>query len=213
MFNHIDWTYLLYSLPAILIALTFHEVAHGWVAYRLGDDTAKLSGRLTLNPLRHLDPIGFILMVVARFGWAKPVPVNPLNFRGNRKTGMLWVALAGPVMNILLAYLAVLILHLLEVLINNQIISYNPYFITFIQVFFQINVVLASFNLIPLPPLDGSKILAGLLPYRFGRFMYQYERYSSLILIVLAFTGVLYYIYAPVANGLLILLPKLAGLY
>ena len=213
MFNHIDWTYLLYSLPAILIALTFHEVAHGWVAYRLGDDTAKLSGRLTLNPLRHLDPIGFILMVVARFGWAKPVPVNPLNFRGNRKTGMLWVALAGPVMNILLAYLAVLILHLLEVLINNQIISYNPYFITFIQVFFQINVVLASFNLIPLPPLDGSKILAGLLPYQFGRFMYQYERYSSLILIVLAFTGVLYYIYAPVANGLLILLPKLAGLY
>lgn len=95
MLNHIDWTYLLYSLPAILIALTFHEVAHGWVAYRLGDDTAKLSGRLTLNPLRHLDPIGFILMVVARFGWAKPVPVNPLNFRGNRKTGMLWVALAG----------------------------------------------------------------------------------------------------------------------
>lgn len=213
MLNHIDWTYLLYSLPAILIALTFHEVAHGWVAYRLGDDTAKLSGRLTLNPLRHLDPIGFILMVVARFGWAKPVPVNPLNFRGNRKTGMLWVALAGPVMNILLAYLAVLVLHLLELLINNQIISYNPYFITFIQVFFQINVVLASFNLIPLPPLDGSKILAGLLPYRFSRFMYQYERYSSLILIVLAFTGVLYYIYAPVANGLLILLPKLAGLY
>jgi len=208
MFNF-DLTSMLYTLPAVLIALTFHEVAHGWVAYRLGDDTAKLSGRLTLNPLAHLDLVGFLMMVFASFGWAKPVPVNPMNLRGNRKTGMLMVALAGPLTNLFLAYLTALVIRVIQ----EGWIPYNPYFFTFFSLFFTINIILASFNLIPLPPLDGSKILAGLLPYRFSRYIYELERYSMIILIILLFTGALRYIYLPVAQGLSSLIMNLTGIY
>ena len=189
--------------------MTFHEYAHGWVAYRLGDDTARLSGRLTLNPLAHLDPVGFLMMVLFRFGWAKPVPVNPLNIRGNRKKGMLLVALAGPMMNICLGIVAAVFIRLVE----GGVLPYNPYFYGFFWIFFSINVVLASFNLIPLPPLDGSKILAGLLPYRYSRYIYQLERYSSVILIILLFTGLLSVVYMPVYNFLSSLILKLAGIY
>ncbi len=208
MFNF-DWLSLLYTLPAVILALTFHEVAHGWVAYRLGDDTAKLSGRLTLNPLAHLDLVGFLMMVFTRFGWAKPVPVNPMNFRGNRKTGMFLVALAGPLTNLCLAYMTALLIRVVQ----EGWIPYNPYFYTFFYLFFTINLILASFNLIPLPPLDGSKILAGLLPYRFSRYIYSMERYSMLILIVLVFTGILSHIYLPIYQGLSSVIMRLTGIY
>ncbi|MPN60339.1 hypothetical protein SDC9_208067 [bioreactor metagenome] len=149
------------------------------------------------------------MMVFTRFGWAKPVPVNPMNFRGNRKTGMLLVALAGPLTNLCLAYMTALVIRVVQ----KGWIPYNPYFYTFFYLFFTINLILASFNLIPLPPLDGSKILAGLLPYRFSRYIYSMERYSMLILIALVFTGVLSRIYLPIYQGLANVIMRLTGIY
>lgn len=169
------------TLPAIILGLTFHEYAHGWVAYRLGDTTAAAYGRLTINPVAHIDPIGFILLMLAGFGWAKPVPVNPYNFKGDIKQGMLLVSLAGPVTNLLLATISAVALGLFA---NMNI----PYFNIIMQYMIIINVVLAIFNLIPIPPLDGSKILAGLLPGR-QAWLDQLESYGPILLIVLVLFG------------------------
>ena len=157
-----DLQELLLLAPPILVALTLHEFSHAYVANRLGDPTARLSGRLTLNPIAHLDPLGTILLFVVNFGWAKPVPVDPRNF-ANPKRDMLLVALAGPVSNILIALFSGLILRLVdaEVLPLMDGASYGTLMVRY-SLF--INLVLAFFNLIPIPPLDGSKILAGLLP-------------------------------------------------
>lgn len=177
---------LLLLLPAILIGLTFHEFAHGWVAYRLGDNTARSQGRLTLNPVAHIDPLGFIMLILFKFGWAKPVPVNPYNLRTDPARGMLLVSLAGPAANLVVA-LATAILLGLGVL---RLLPYAEYFYYMLYLTLQINVVLAFFNLIPVPPLDGSKILAGLFP-RHTRFIYGMETYGVIILMILLFTGVL----------------------
>ena len=146
-------------LPAILLALTVHEFAHGWVAWLKGDNTARDSGRLSLNPLSHLDPLGTILLLFGPFGWAKPVPVNTMNLDNPRRDLSL-VAVAGPASNIALA---VLIGLLLRFGIEFQLLS-NPYLISFLHVCFIINLGLAFFNMIPVPPLDGSNIVLGLLP-------------------------------------------------
>lgn len=175
--------YLL-SAPVILISLTVHEFSHGYVAKLLGDETAERQGRLSLNPLKHLDPIGTILLFVARFGWAKPVPINPLYFRGNRNRGVLLVSAAGPASNLILSLIASLFFKL-ALLYNIN----NGYVITFIYLFIEINVGLAIFNLIPIPPLDGSKILASLLPPQQRNLIYQLERYGFVILIVLLYFG------------------------
>ncbi|MCL2338139.1 MAG: site-2 protease family protein [Firmicutes bacterium] len=183
MFNLPSLTDMVLFLPAILIGLTFHEVAHGWVADRLGDHTARNMGRLTLNPIVHLDPVGFLLLVVYHFGWAKPVPVNPYNLRTDPARGMLLVALAGPVANLLVA-LAVTLLWRVGVYQS------TPYLVKLIMIsIIQINVVLAIFNLIPVPPLDGSKILAGLFPAQ-AHYIYSLETYGMLILVLLMFSGV-----------------------
>lgn len=165
--------------PAILFALTVHEYAHGWVADRLGDPTAREAGRLTFNPLAHLDPIGTLMLFLVHFGWAKPVPVNPYNLR-NPKRDMIWVSLAGPVANILLAVLCAQVLKgLFSMGITSDVLFRMLYYGVLI------NLILAVFNLIPIPPLDGSKILMGLLPpeqaFRFA----QLERSGPVILIVL----------------------------
>ncbi|SFQ96519.1 site-2 protease family protein [Desulfoscipio geothermicus] len=183
MLNLPSLTELLLLLPAILIGLTFHEFAHGWVADRLGDHTARYQGRLTLNPLAHIDPVGFLMLILFKFGWAKPVPVNPYNMRGDPSRNMLLVSLAGPAANILVALLA-------AVLIGTGLPRIIPYGNYLFYLTLQINVVLAIFNLIPVPPLDGSKILAGLLPGQ-SRFIYQMETYGTIILLILLFTGVL----------------------
>ncbi len=192
------------SAVAILIALTFHELAHGYMAFSLGDPTAKMQGRLTLNPLAHLDPIGTILLLIVGFGWAKPVPVNPLNFRGSRKKGMVLVGLAGPLMNIILAIIAALLIKLLYTFYFNGMVSSNSTVFSFFSKIFVLlmwyNIILAVFNLIPIPPLDGSKILAGLLPSDYGRYFYQLERYGSIILMVLIVFGGIRYIVLPLAN-------------
>ncbi len=191
------------SAVAILIALTFHELAHGYMAFSLGDPTAKMQGRLTLNPLAHLDPIGTILLLIVGFGWAKPVPVNPLNFRGSRKKGMVLVGLAGPLMNIILAIIAALLIKLLYAFYFNGMVSSNStvfsFFFQTFKLLMSYNIILAVFNLIPIPPLDGSKILAGLLPSDYGRYFYQFERYGSIILMVLIVFGGIRYIILPLA--------------
>ncbi|MDD2432433.1 MAG: site-2 protease family protein [Clostridia bacterium] len=188
---------IIISLPAVLLALSVHEFAHGYVAYRLGDPTPKYQGRLTLNPLAHLDLIGTLMLIFFRFGWAKPVMVNPANFRMNQRKGMLYVALAGPVSNILVALIAAILYNLL---IKFQ----APYFwIVLAEALLVIDIFLAVFNLIPIPPLDGSKVLAGLLPGHKQGIIYQLEAYGPFILIFLIITNIIGKILGPLVNGLL----------
>ena len=169
---------LLLSAPPILLALTVHEYAHGWIAERHGDPTARYAGRLTLNPLSHLDPFGTLMFFMAGFGWAKPVPVNPGNLR-DPKRDMIWVSLAGPGANVLCALVFGMILRtarLLPGVSQSEIVMS----VLYLAVFF--NLILAMFNLIPVPPLDGSKILMGLLPPRQEYRFRELERYGFLIL-------------------------------
>ncbi len=193
-------TEMLVALPAILIALTFHEYAHGKVADLLGDDTPYYQGRLTLNPLPHIDWVGFAMLFIFHFGWAKPVQVNPNNFKKvGYKKGMMLVSLAGPMMNLLLAFLALVLMRLLE---PYQLTAWGGITAQILSPLIIINIILAAFNLIPLPPLDGSKILAGLLPDVGARMMYSLEQYGPLMLLLLIITGVAYKIFIPVANFL-----------
>ncbi|MDS1030653.1 site-2 protease family protein [Bacillota bacterium LX-D] len=198
-----DWVHLIFSVPAILVAITFHEYAHGKMAALLGDPTPAGQGRLSLNPLKHLDPLGALLLILVGFGWAKPVQVNPFYFRGDKQKGMLYVALAGPLMNLVLAYLSTVALR----------ISFDQWY--YIGIFFNLsmwyNTMLAVFNLIPLPPLDGFKILVGLLPNR-NEILYKLESYGPIILILLLATNVLGNIITPVVHGVLQLLTAAAGL-
>lgn len=185
-------------LPAILIALTFHEFAHGWVADRLGDTTPYYQGRLTLNPLPHIDWVGFLMLLIFKFGWAKPVQVNPLNFKNvSYKKGMMMVSLAGPGMNMLLALVSML---LLKLLIPYQSSQWIALFVPLLTPLVYINLILAAFNLIPVPPLDGSKILAGILPDSGARFMYSLEQYGPLILLLLIVSDMVGKILWPLVN-------------
>lgn len=167
-------------VPPILMALTLHEYAHAYVAYRLGDKTAMYEGRLTANPLKHLDPLGTLLLFIAGFGWAKPVPVNPWEFV-DPKRGMMLVSLAGPGTNLFLALVGAILFGLFTP-------SGDLFFM--LNYFIYINVLLAVFNILPIPPLDGSKILAGILPGR-QPWLYQLERYGTPILFLLIFFGIL----------------------
>jgi len=167
----------------LLFSVIIHEVAHGWVAYRMGDPTAKWSGRLTLNPLRHLDPIGTLMLFLAGFGWAKPVPVNFNNISDRRK-GLIFVSAAGIVANILFAFVALLLIRLSS--------SSSPR-IAVILVYYvvQINLTLAALNLIPIPPLDGSKILMGIVSERTRYFLARLEPYGFFIIIGFLYLGIL----------------------
>ena len=168
----------------MLLALTFHEAAHGYVAYLLGDRTAKASGRLTLNPLAHLDLLGTLCMVIAGVGWAKPVPVDPRNFK-HPKWGMAITALAGPCANVLLA-LVLMIAALAMNMVNNTIVSALAQFFYITAV---LNTGLAVFNLLPVPPLDGSKLLFPLLPNRALAWVAKYEGYIRFALLALIILG------------------------
>jgi len=180
---------LLLIAPPILLALTFHEYAHAYVANRLGDDTAKQSGRLTLNPLRHLDPLGTIMIFLVHFGWAKPVPVNPYLLK-NPKKDMLWISAAGPLSNMALALASGILFRIL--IASGEASEQTSFLGLLIYVVFmslQINLALAIFNILPIAPLDGSKILSGLLPDRFGKMFYFMERYGPFILLGLIIFG------------------------
>ncbi len=180
---------LLLLAPPILLALTFHEYAHAYAAYRYGDDTAKQSGRLSLNPLRHLDPLGTIMIFIVHFGWAKPVPVNP-NRLGNPTRDMLWISAAGPLANMMLALASGLLIRVLLIMGNTpeQHTAIGLLFFMLIMSL-QINLALAIFNILPIAPLDGSKIFSALIPVRYGKLMYFLERYGPFILIGLIFFG------------------------
>jgi len=180
-----DPSHWLLILPGIIVGLTVHEYAHARVADYLGDYTSAYSGRLTLNPLAHIDLMGFLMLMLAGFGWAKPVPINPLKFRGNMRTGVALVSLAGPAANVVMAFTGALIFFLSF----PQGGPANSLGIQMLQGVIWINLVLAAFNLIPIPPLDGSKIFASILPAQFGDAFLQLERYGPLLLIVLIFSG------------------------
>ena len=185
----------------ILIAVTFHEVAHGWIADRLGDPTARLLGRLTLNPIKHLDPIGTLVFFLTRMiGWAKPVPVNPLNFRDPLK-GMMWVAIAGPVTNLFLAAVSAAILRLLiasGILFDTSISFVMEPIRMMIYMSVIINVGLAVFNFLPIPPLDGSKVLMGLLSREQAEVFVKIEPYGFIILILFIMTNIDRMILSPI---------------
>ena len=174
-------------IPVILFALTVHEVAHGWAALKLGDPTARDQGRITLNPFPHLDPLGAIMLMAGVFGWAKPVPVNGYNLK-KPKRDILLVSLAGPVSNILQAVCFGFIIRLFFA-INPQILTGNPHLFTLLQLGFYINAGIAFFNLLPFPPLDGSKILMGVLPDKHIPGYMNATRYVPMIFIGLLVFG------------------------
>ena len=185
--------YILSTLMVVFLVLPFHEWAHGFVAYKLGDKTAKLSGRLTLNPLAHVDPLGAALLLLIGFGWAKPVPVNSRNFK-NPKVGMAISALAGPVANLIAAIAAGLVMNgLITILIHSHLYYSTASFWYYVLMFFRylmiINIGLAVFNFIPVPPLDGSKILMAFLPDRACMRLYAHEHIFSIALFVLIMAG------------------------
>ena len=192
---------LLISLPAVLIAITFHEYAHAFAADKLGDDTPRQQGRLNLNPLSHIDPIGFIMLIFAGFGWGKPVQINPRNF--NRDISMTKaeaiVAAAGPIMNILLAFVIAIIFYALQVFATGFAIGTQTGMIimTMLQYAVIVNVGLGVFNLIPLPPLDGSKVLMGFLPYNAKRWFEDHEKVFYIIFLVIWITPIASLIISP----------------
>ncbi len=177
------------QLPPLLFALTVHELAHGWVAFRLGDPTAKMAGRLTMNPLKHLDPLGVLAFVIMKIGWAKPVPVDPRYFRNPQKD-MLLVALAGPGANVLLALASALLARVLVSVPVLPLFVLQP-LVGMLVASVWINIMLAVFNIIPIPPLDGSKVLMGVLPPEAARSFARIEPFGFFILLALFYTGVI----------------------
>ena len=173
---------IIYTMPAFVLAISFHEFAHAWVADKLGDSTARRHGRLTLDPRSHFDLFGFLLFLFAGFGWAKGVPFNSANFQGNKRVATIAVSLAGVIANLIIACLAFLLIK-----ISGLGRGESGYEILFNIAHF--NVIFMVFNLLPIPPLDGSKILAALIPWEFEERLYSLDRYGFFILIILVYTG------------------------
>lgn len=184
---------ILINVPITLIALTFHELAHGWVSIKLGDPTPRLRGRMTLNPMAHLDLIGTLLMIFTGFGWAKPVEVNPMYYK-DRKKGMAITAAAGPLANLILAIVGCIIWLLPYAIVNSTGGALPRWFTNgfslFMQIFIIRNLCFMVFNLIPFPPLDGSRIIGLFISNKAYYTLMSYERYSMLILMLLSVSGV-----------------------
>ncbi len=195
------------TVPTVLIAMTGHELAHGWVSMKLGDPTPKTDGRMTLNPLAHIDPLGAILMIFTGFGWAKPVMVNPMYYK-DRKKGMALVAVAGPMANLIMAIAALLINVVLMKFFPDVIVV--SYLSSFLATFIILNLNFMVFNLIPFPPLDGSRVIGMFLPNRAYYTLMQYERYFLIVFIILSVTGVFDKI---ITSGVLLLIKTLLKIF
>ena len=188
---------LLFLIPAFLVAVTVHELAHGLVADRLGDPTARVQGRLTLNPLPHIDPLGAVAFLLAGFGWAKPVPVNAYNLRHPRRD-MAWIAAAGPLSNFAVAFVGLVAVVLIQRLGLGAFVAEPLGGVLFAV--FRFNLALGIFNLIPLPPLDGGHFLPYFLPRASWTTLHQLEQYGPMILLLLVMTGATRYVIGPVMN-------------
>ena len=206
---------ILYKLSIMLVpgllAITCHEVSHGYVAWRYGDPTARMLGRLTLNPLKHIDIFGTLMLVIVGIGWAKPVPVVIENLR-NPKKDMIWVSAAGPITNLILAVLSAGLLHLLLMVPSGSSVNFMLQPLSYMAAFsIYINLLLAFFNMIPIPPLDGGRVLMGVLPYRQAMALGRLEPYGMIIIILLVFfTPVFSYLLLPL---LMLGVKLLAGPY
>ena len=205
---------LVLTLPAVLIAITFHEYAHAFAADRLGDDTPRRQGRLSLNPLAHLDPIGSIMLVFAGFGWGKPVEIDPRNFKRNisMTAGEAIVSIAGPAMNLLLAIIfSIVYFAIITFAYSFTFTQLGSIILSLIQITIIINVGLGVFNLIPLPPLDGSKILNHFLPYNAKEWFARYSQIFYIVFVVLWITGLTGTIISPIINLVYQGITKLVG--
>ena len=205
------WIQTLLTIPAVVIAMTFHEFAHAWAADKFGDTTPRAQGRLTLNPTAHIDPFGFVLLLFAGVGWGRPVQINPNNFTSNksRATCEAWVSLAGPLSNFILAIIFTVIYYLLgNFAPATQLVAI---IMTLILYTITINIGLGVFNLIPLPPLDGEKIFRNILPYNAIEWLNRNENTLQLVFMILWITGLLGYIVSPVVGFISNLLFKGVG--
>lgn len=192
----------IYTLPALLLSLSVHEYAHAWMAYKLGDISQKIRGRLTMDPTKHIDPFGFICIALLGVGWGRPVMVDDRNFK-DRAKGTMLTSLAGPVANILLALLLTLVLKVLIMIGAVDLVATSKVveiLVSMLLLTIQFNVIFGIFNMIPLPPLDGSKVLFYFLPSKLKPIMYTLERYSFIIILVLFMTDLSSVIIQPAYN-------------
>lgn len=216
LLNGLGLKEILLRLPIIFIAITVHEYAHGYAALKMGDPTAKLSGRLSMNPLAHMDIVGALSMLIFGFGWAKPVPINPNNFK-NHKKGTVIVSLAGPISNLFLAFLGSVLYGIFRRIgFGNFSAQFSEIFYGLLAQLILLNVCFGIFNLVPFPPLDGAKIVGAFLPYKTYFKIMQYERYAFPILIVLMYLGIfdkiLGVLITPIVSSLNALIALIAGL-
>lgn len=199
-----QWMGILLTLPAVIIAITFHEFAHAFAADKLGDTTPRNQGRLTLNPLSHLDPFGFVLLMFAHIGWGKPVQVNPNNFNTNKSLGFCesMVSLAGPLMNFFIAIVSCIIYTIVRIVNPTFFLASNMGYIIylFLNMLITINIGLGVFNLIPLPPLDGEKIFRNILPYKAKQWLEKNYQTLYMVFMILWIFGILEVIVSPVIN-------------
>ncbi len=207
-----DWMSLILTLPAVIIAITFHEFAHAWTADKFGDTTPRAQGRLTLNPLKHLDPYGFILLMFAHIGWGRPVQINPNNFTSNKSRGFCeaMISLAGPLMNFIIAIISC-IAYVLIIYFTGNAFQYSfagNIILVLLYMLMTINIGLGVFNLIPLPPLDGEKIFRNILPYRAQEWLIKNYQTLYMVFLLLWIFGFLEIIVSPVISSLINILMK-----
>lgn len=194
---------LLLTLPAVIVAITFHEYAHACAADKLGDDTPRMQGRLNLNPMSHIDPVGFVLLMFAGFGWGKPVQINPRNFNRNvtMDKGQAIVSLAGPVMNFILAIISAIVLGAIYMFTDTFLTTgIGSIVYILLQELVIINIGLGVFNLLPLPPLDGSKVFINLFPYKARRWIIEHQQIFYYIFLAIWITGLASIIISPIIN-------------